>query len=112
MDAEDFDDWLSLEELELVGHVYDLAMPIHLGEHDYNTLLTIAPDRAYVVDVHYRISRLVDRFNSLNIIYQMLAVKTFPLASQRGAISRENWVRKFWTFCWQGLRLCEIAPIF
>jgi len=93
MDAENFDGWLSLEESEFVGHLYDLAMPIHLGEHDYNTLLSIAPDRAYVVDVHYRVSRLVDRFNSLNMVYQMLAVENFPVPSSLQSISRENWVR-------------------
>jgi len=93
MDTENFDDWLSLEESEFVGHIYDLAVPVHLGEHDYDTLLSIAPDRAYVADVYYRISRLVDRFNSLNMVYQMLAVENFPLPSRLQPISRENWVR-------------------
>jgi hypothetical protein len=93
MNSDAFEDWLSLEQCEFVGHIYDLTMPIQLGGHDYDTLLTIAPDRAYVLDVHDRISRLVDRFNSLNMIFQMLAIENFPLASRRGPIPREDWVR-------------------
>jgi hypothetical protein len=93
MDVEDFDGWLALDESRFVGHIYDLAMPVHLGEHDYDDLLKLAPDRAYVVDVHYRLYTLVSRFDSLNVIYKMLTVQNLPLQSQKGAISRATWVR-------------------
>lgn len=86
-------EWLSCEESDLVGHVYDLAMPIHLGNYDYDELLKLAPDRAYVVDVEFRLARLVNRFETLNIVYKMLAVEQLPMQTAIGAIRREEWIR-------------------
>ncbi|MBE7554934.1 MAG: hypothetical protein HS126_28115 [Anaerolineales bacterium] len=86
-------EWLSCEHSLFVGVVYDLAQPIHLRDYDYDTLVSTAPDAAYIVDVEYRTQMLVNRFESLNMVYQMLALEELPLSTPLGAISRQNWVR-------------------
>jgi hypothetical protein len=86
-----FDGWLSLEKSEFVGNVYDMATPIHLGVKDYSELLSTEPEKAYIVDVHYRINMLVKRFESLNMIYKMIGVNQFPILSQRHSIIRQEW---------------------
>ena len=66
---------------------------MHLGEHDYDELQRIAPDRAYVVVVEHRLSRLVDRFASINTTLKFLGFEELPLATPDGNISRIEWLR-------------------
>ncbi len=84
---------LSLDDSLFVGVTYDLSQPIYLGEKDYDTLASEAPDAAYLIDVHYRVHALSRRFESLNIIYSLLSFNGFPVSTPAGAISRANWVR-------------------
>lgn len=86
-------EFVSVEHHQFVGRVYDLAMPVHLGEHDYDELQRIAPDRAYVVDVERRLSRLVERCESINTVLKFLAFEKLPLATSDGHISRIEWLR-------------------
>jgi hypothetical protein len=60
---------LSLDDSLFVGVTYDLSQPIYLGDRDYDTLVSEAPEAAYLIDVHYRVHALSRRFTSLNIIF-------------------------------------------
>jgi len=84
---------LSLDDSLFVGVTYDLSQPIYLGDRDYETLLSEAPEAAYFLDVHYRVHALSRRFDSLNIVYSLLSFNDFPVSTPAGAISRANWVR-------------------
>jgi hypothetical protein len=84
-----------LEDNDLVCQVIEMAQPIHLWdaelspsdfERDY-------PHRAYVVDVEYRLLRLVDRFHSLRLVDKMLSMADLPITTPAGSISRYEWVR-------------------
>jgi hypothetical protein len=92
MNGKPFDE-LSFDDSLFVGVTYDLAQPIYLNGEDYDTLLTEAPEAAYVVNVHYRVHMLVRRFASLNIVFNLLAYSDFPITTPAGMISREQWVR-------------------
>ena len=84
---------LSLDDSLFVGVTYDLSQPIYLGNRDYDTLISEAPEAAYIIDVHYRVHALSKRFTSLNIIYRLLSFNGFPVTTSAGAIPREQWVR-------------------
>lgn len=84
---------LSLDDSLFVGVTYDLSQPIYLGTRDYETLVAEAPDAIYLLDVHNRVHALSRRFESLNIIYNLLSFNGFPVTTPAGAISRANWVR-------------------
>lgn len=84
---------LSLDDSLFVGVTYDLSQPIYLGDRDYDTLVSEAPEAAYLIDVHYRVHALSRRFTSLNIIYRLLSFNGFPVSTPAGAIPREHWVR-------------------
>ena len=84
---------LSLDDSLFIGVTYDLSQPIYLGDRDYDTLVSEAPEAAYIIDVHQRVHALITRFESLNIVYKLLSFNSFPFSTPSGAISRENWVR-------------------
>ncbi len=84
---------LSLDDSLFVGVTYDLSQPIYLGDRDYDTLVSEAPDAAYLINVHYRVHALSRRFESLNIVYSLLSFNGFPVSTPARAISRANWVR-------------------
>lgn len=92
MDDMTFDE-LSFDDSLFVGVTYDLAQPIYLNGEDYDTLLSEAPEAAYVVNVHYRVHMLVRRYASLNIVFSLLAFSDFPISTSAGSISRERWIR-------------------
>jgi Cthe_2314-like HEPN len=85
-------EWLSIESSEFIGHIFDLSI-IKYSEHDYETLIKIAPDRAYVIDLEYRTQNLFHRFQSLNVVYKMLGINEFPVESSFCHIYREEWIR-------------------
>jgi len=76
---------LSLDDSLFVGVTYDLSQPIYLGDRDYETLVSEAPEAAYLIDVHYRVHALSRRFESLNIIYSLLSFNGFPISTPAGA---------------------------
>ncbi len=41
---------LSLDDSLFVGVIYDLSQPIYLGDRDYETLVSEAPEAAYLTD--------------------------------------------------------------
>jgi hypothetical protein len=84
---------LTLDDSLFVGVTYDLSQPIYMGNRDYDTLVSEAPDAAYLIDVHYRVHALSRRFESLNIVYSLLSFNSFPVSTPAGAISRAHWVR-------------------
>lgn len=84
---------LSLDDSLFIGVTYDLSQPLYLGDRDYDTLVSQAPEAAYVIDVHFRVHALLTRFESLNIVYKLLSLKSFPISTPSGTISREYWVR-------------------
>jgi hypothetical protein len=93
MQMDDEQSELSIDDSLFVGVTYDLSQPIYLGDRDYDTLVSEAPEAAYLINVHYRVDILSRRFESLNIIYRLLSFNDFPVSTPAGSISREHWVR-------------------
>ncbi len=84
---------LTFDDSLFVGVTYDLAQPIHLNGEDYETLLEVVPEAAYIVTVNYRVRMLVNRLWSLNLVNQLLSYDSFPIKTPLGALTRENWIR-------------------
>ena len=85
--------WLSCDDSLLVGVVFDLAQPLHLNGLDHKTTLEEQPEASYVLGVEYRVKMLLDRFDSLNLLYQIFSLEELPLKTKRGTISRHEWIR-------------------
>jgi hypothetical protein len=85
--------YVSCEGSIFVGTIYDLSQPIYLNFDSHEKVASESPDGVYVIDVEYRTRMLVDRFQSLNLVYQLLAFEELPVRTSSGVISRRNWIR-------------------
>lgn len=80
---------LSVEHCLLTGVVYDLFQPLHLHDVDFQSTTS---DKRYVLYVHHRLYSLNERLKSLATMYSMLSYESFPLNTEEGNISRQEWV--------------------
>jgi len=84
-----------LEANDFVCRIIAMAQAVHLWDHEltYSDLKLNDPHRAYVIAIEHRALKIVDRFKSLNVMDQMMALDKFPIHTPAGTINRYQWVR-------------------
>lgn len=82
-------DDLSVEHCLLTGVVYDLFQPLYLHDVDFQSTTS---DKRYVLYVHHRLFTLNEQLKSLATMYSMLAFQSFPIITEQGNISRQEWI--------------------
>lgn len=94
--SEDFE-WWDLEECDLGAHLYNILAPIQLGECDYDNSWEVFerenPSGAFAWRVGSRYRQLEDAIVALRPIQKLLASPSLPIASRRGTINRDEWIR-------------------
>lgn len=77
---------------DLIGRIYDLAMPLQYGFQSFAQLKTY-PDCLYVFNAGQSMGALVQRVESLNFVGDMLWTKKFPRDFSQFPISRYDWLK-------------------
>lgn len=90
-----------LEENDFVWRIVEMAHAVHLWDRslNYDELVRDNPHRAYVIAIEYRLERIVDRFKSVNVVDQMLAVRQLSISNPMRPISWYQWSRIILDVC-------------